>query len=297
MRLGYALFVASAILITSARTSPTRSIGVKNGYPGVSIWVTLYSADAVIGAVRTIVDTRCVRSGAEAILSSNSDYRNVYVRSELKQSEDCRGDTIDDTTVNNSVNFFPDITWVTLLPQANFPQTYWANGKLDVAPPIQTTLPAPVETVLFSRIKGRDGQPMVLSIDTNNPDCRQGGPDGRCGAVIDRYRPGNAGQTWLRQKTGNGYLLTNKATGMLARVAPGNGNRVLLVGLTSMNIISSVWTIGGNCLTNCALRPFRDSNQNLNVFGDGPYNVGNPVGTWGWDGGQINETWYMSPQP
>jgi hypothetical protein len=265
---------------------------VKNGYPGVSIWVTLYSADAVIGAVRNIVTARCVRSGAEVVLSGGFDYANAYVRSELKQREDCGGDTIDDTTVNDSV-LPTNFNWVTLLPQANFPQTYWAHGKLDAAPPIQTTLPAPAETVLFSRIKDKDGQPMVLSIDVNNPDCRQGGPDGRCGVVIDRYRPGNAGQTWLRQKTANGYLFTNKATGMLARVAPGNGNRVLLVGLTSMNIISSVWTIGGDSRTNCALRPFSDSNQNLNVFGDGPYNAGNPVGTWGWDGGQINETWYM----
>jgi len=293
-------FVVSAILIASTRASsptPTRTIGVKNGYPGVSIWVTLYGTDTVIGAVRSIVDARCVRSGAETTFSSNSDSRDVYVRSELKQSEDCRGDTIDDTTVQSSVNFFPFL-WVTLLPQANFPKTYWANGKLDVAPPIQTTFPAPVETVLFSRIRNRDGQPMVLSIDANNPDCRQGGPDGRCGAVIDRYRPGNAGQTWLRQKTGNGYLFTNKATGMLAHVAPGNGNRVLLVGLTSSaNIISSVWSTGGDCRVACAIRPFHDSNQNLNVFGDGPYNVGNPVGTWGWSGGQINENWYMSPQP
>jgi hypothetical protein len=293
MRSGYALLSAILIASTQIHASPTRSVGVKNGYPGISIWVTLYSADPIIGSVRNIVTARCVPSGVEAVLSGDFDYANSYVRSELKQRLDCGGDTIDDTTVN--VGALPsNPNWVTLLPQASFPKTYWAQGRLGVAPPIQTTLPAPTETVVFSRIKDRDGQPMVLSIDVNNSNCRQGGPDGLCGVVIARYVPGSASQTWLRQKTANGYLFTNKATAMIAHIAPGNGNRVLLIGLTSLNIISSVWTIGGDIRTNCAIRPFSDSNQNLNVFGNGPYNAGSPVGTWGWSGGDVNETWYMN---
>ncbi len=36
-----------------------------------------------------------------------------------------------------------------------------------------------------------------------------------------------------------------------------------------------------------------DGNQNLNVFGDGPYNPGAAVGSWEWSGGQPNEVWQI----
>jgi len=294
MRLLHLLATLSSLALSV--TAYEYSIGVKNGYPGVSIWATLYAADPFTGAIRTIVNTRCLKSGEEAILSYSVAFisPNVYVRAELKQQENCGGDTLAETTVNGDATPSPP-NWVTLLPQANFGQIYWTHDKSNVAPPIDSTLPAPVETVIFSRVRG--GQSIALSVDTNNPNCRVGGQSNQCGVIIDDYRPGNPNQIWLRQNAGNGYLLTNKATQMLAYVANGNGNRVMLLSKTSLNMIASLWTIGGNCQSNCALRPLHDGGQNLNVFGDGPYGPGRAVGTWGWGGGDINETWFMTPSP
>jgi len=267
------------------------SIGAKNGYPGVSTWVTLYSSD-LLGIRRNIVASRCLKSGEEGIMTYTGDTANCFVRAELKQREDCGGDTLSDSTINANAG---GGNWVTLLPQFNFPQTYWTTYRSPVAQPIDSSLPPPVETVIFSRVRG--GQSIALSVDPSNRSCVQGGPDGQCNVIIDNYQPGNANQIWLRQKTGNGYLFTNKATQMLAYVPNGNGNRIVMMSKTSINIIGSVWTLGGDCRVNCSLRPYHDDGQNMNIFGNGPYGPGRAVGTWGWGGGDVNETWFMSPSP
>ncbi|MBC7659994.1 MAG: hypothetical protein H7249_09825 [Chitinophagaceae bacterium] len=84
---------------------------------------------------------------------------------------------------------------------------------------------------------------------------------------------------------------------MVATVNQGNGNRVVLRASNIWTMYMGHWTVGGDCASNCALRPIYDDGQNLNAFGNGPYAPGNAVGTWGWNGGALNETWYLSLRP
>lgn len=39
---------------------------------------------------------------------------------------------------------------------------------------------------------------------------------------------------------------------------------------------------------------FQNDDLNLNVLGDGPYGNGSRVGSWGWGGGDDNESWNQS---
>ncbi len=110
--------------------------------------------------------------------------------------------------------------------------------------------------------------------------------------ILANYAPGDASQIWQKVFKGTSIALRNQKTGKLMRVTGGNG-RVTLLDTDDFNG-GSKWTVGGDCKSNCTLRPEWDSSQNLNAFGNGPYNAGNAVGTWGWGGGSGNETWYWT---
>lgn len=47
-----------------------------------------------------------------------------------------------------------------------------------------------------------------------------------------------------------------------------------------------------------AIRPALNSDRNLNILGNGPYNPGSVVAAWdGWDNGKPNEVWAIGPFP
>ena len=268
----------------------------KNGYEGASIWVTLYGADKFAGSIRWIADYGCVKAGEtrKFRIVSNSGGENAYLRSELKQNVDCVGNTLHDTIVNSGADAGGNINY-TLLPQADYPQTYWAKGLFPVASPTIPELPPAVETRIFSRTN-YNGLSMVLGIDATDPNCAQK-IDGLCKAVLRTYRYDDDGQIWNRITLKGAHVFVNKANGMIAQVRPGQGNPIVLFTSTTTNTYIGRWTIGGNCNSGCALRPIHDDGQNLNVFGGGPHPEGSAVGTWGWGGGSLNETWILSPAP
>jgi len=270
----------------------------KNGHPNLSIWVTLYHADRA-DLVRTIHDSGCVPAGTTRTFTINTtDHTsNAYLRSELKLNADCRGTTLHDTTVNSGAKdpLIATDTF-TLLPQNSYPQTYWAAGNQNVGTVSIANLPAPVVTRIFSRA-GTNGKVLVLGIDPGNTACLRTPTPGQCRAILREENASEYGQYWERYALDGGYVFKNMANDQLLAVAPGNGNPIVLQKSTVTNMYAYRWTIGGNCASNCALRPIQDGGQNLNVFGGGPYDAGRAVGTWGWDGGGINETWTLSPAP
>ncbi|TSD87036.1 RICIN domain-containing protein [Mycobacterium sp. KBS0706] len=90
----------------------------------------------------------------------------------------------------------------------------------------------------------------------------------------------------------SGFSIVNKTSGLLAYVnGYGNGARLLQRPASQMNT-DAVWTYGASG-TFQAIRPWADSDQNWNVFGNphpipkGPLGMG----TWNWGGGQANEVW------
>ena len=124
---------------------------------------------------------------------------------------------------------------------------------------------------------------LVLSIDPANPS----------GALIlATFDPSNDGQKWTKMEFTDGFSLVNKRTMLAAFVPNGNGNRVTQVPVTQVDEYS-LWTLGGDEGADFhAVRPLHDSGQNLNVFGNNDVNsAGAAVGTWGWGGGNNNETW------
>jgi hypothetical protein len=59
--------------------------------------------------------------------------------------------------------------------------------------------------------------------------------------------------------------------------------------------LSTLWTFGsGTYGYYRAVRAYKDDDENMNAYGDGPYD-GAVVGTCGWGGGDPNEVWYPVP--
>lgn len=119
------------------------------------------------------------------------------------------------------------------------------------------------------------------------------GGDPKDGLILDTYRPGDLTQRWSVLNQGNNtFVLKNQAQGRIAYVPNGNGNRVTLVAATAITPFST-WTIDRDWASGCVLKPLHDPGQCLDAFGNGPYQARNPVGTWGWGGGQANELWII----
>ncbi len=293
-----ACLAVSGVFFNTSATADTY-VTAKNGFPDMSIWVTLYEADKSLGVVRTIRDSGCLNPGESRAfrIGTNDAASNAYLRSELKQNRNCTGNTLHDTTVNSGAvnqNSYSSIDY-TLLPQSQFPATYWEKGILPMGQVTIAGLGDGVDTFVVSRSTYNNSY-MVLGIDPNDWNC-QAKIEGKCAATLRTYQPGEVGQIWIRKTLNGAHVLINKLNNMVALVAEGNGNQVFLYNQIAANIYAGRWTIGGNCSSNCALRPIHDSGQNLNIFGNGPYGPGRNIGTWGWSGGQVNETWWMYPAP
>ena len=58
--------------------------------------------------------------------------------------------------------------------------------------------------------------------------------------------------------------------------------------------LGNPWEICGAFSQPDAIRVHNHADWNLNVLGDGPYDVGRRVGVWNWDGGAANERWTIA---
>ena len=142
--------------------------------------------------------------------------------------------------------------------------------------------------VIRSRVAGN----LVLAVNKANPER---------GLVLEALRPGDLAQRWYvlqnkRNVNGRRVLesvsLVNVATETLAGMRGGQGSAITLWH-RSVDDATTRWTIQGDRASNCAIRPLRNSGQNLNVIGNGPYRPGSAVSTWSWGRGRDNETWMI----
>lgn len=86
-----------------------------------------------------------------------------------------------------------------------------------------------------------------------------------------------------------GFVLLNYQTSMVIS-APNDDSAVKLTKLVDMN--RGVWRFLG--VDYGAIQLQANTNMNLNVEGDGPYNSGTRVLVWDWSGGDSNEIWNFS---
>jgi len=95
----------------------------------------------------------------------------------------------------------------------------------------------------------------------------------------------------------SGFSIVSQASGLLAYVSGnGNGAQLLQRPADQMNT-DAVWTYGSSGGPFQAVRPWINSGQNWNVFGN-PHPIPKgplAMGTWSWGGGQANEVWQAAP--
>jgi hypothetical protein len=107
--------------------------------------------------------------------------------------------------------------------------------------------------------------------------------------AVTSLGPNDPSQLWTPVMDGssdNAFVLLNQETNMVI-VAGANGP----VSLAQSNTTSrATWLF----INTGAIQLQADTGQNLNVSGDGPYNSGTAILTFGWDGGASNETWKMN---
>lgn len=164
----------------------------------------------------------------------------------------------------------------------------WGGGAPNEIWRFLPTTPPPQQPCLIES-KILDGTAnMVLSANPTNASGE---------VVIEPYTPGLTREVWIQNTiprvSGNSYIYVNEASGLALYSPGGNGSQVTLV---PFNISSNgmYWNVASPfTATWNALQYAPDGNQNLNVFGDGPYNPGAAVGTWEWSGGADNEVWQI----
>ena len=198
--------------------------------------------------------------------------------------------------LKNLTSKLPDESWEGAPPTGPGPSP--ANA-LEASP--TPPLDGQPKFAIFSRVN--DGKSLVLSADPKNP---QGG-----GLVLEPYAKGDPAQQWYVIKMGKApftidsntistgawgpYEIVNVKTGRDVHSQGGQGKQ-LITSLRPAPTPFTLWTIGGDQTTNCAIRPVAADSQNFNVLGNGPYKAGNTVGTWDWSKGAPNETWRLVAQ-
>ncbi|MEA1649758.1 hypothetical protein UAJ10_12125 [Nitrospirillum sp. BR 11164] len=161
----------------------------------------------------------------------------------------------------------------------------WGGGAGNEIWQVQTVSavwPRPTQT--FSFISGMAPY-LQLSVDPKNT----------AGALVvdDNYATqAPAAFVFTATQWIGGFSIVNKASGLLAYVSgDGNGSSLLQRAANQLNV-DSLWTYGGGGAFQ-AIRPWIDSGQNWNVFGN-PHPIPKgplAMGTWSWGHGQANEIW------
>jgi hypothetical protein len=114
--------------------------------------------------------------------------------------------------------------------------------------------------------------------------------------TIKANGPGNASASnaiWIATCWSTGISFKNKATGQY--IAYGSDDSALAAGVYDMGV-RTLWTTAPNSTGKdprpwIAIRPYLNSNMNLNSFGGTDPN--DTIGVWSWGGGDSNEIWLM----
>ena len=258
---------------------------ITNNSTSNSIWVTIYD----LGETRQL-DYGCVsKNSTRRWAAGQYTWGSFYkVRAEVKQNADCGGATLFDTRYQAYATVTDPQSVISSLLYSGSGY-YWASGNGGAGPKNAPQLPT--EPVL---IRTRANSDLVLSIDRTHPSCTVGGRDLFCPVIVRKLVPGDSSQSWERSyHPEGGVIFKNSFSKMLLWAEPGNEAKVTMVGPNRIEV-GSRWTIGGDCNSNCALRPYRDSGQNLNILQGGSITDGRAVGTYEWTSGAENETWSMS---
>ena len=135
---------------------------------------------------------------------------------------------------------------------------------------------------MYYRIQSNTG--LYLSVDNNNLH----------GGLIINNLYDDPSQYWvpvafINGTSNNGLALLNVKTQLII-ASPGSNQPVTQVSPNAISGLSATWNASG-----AAIQLHADTNQNLNVSGNGPYPAGTPVVSWDWSGGEKNETWNWIP--
>lgn|GEM_PF-6484874 len=105
-----------------------------------------------------------------------------------------------------------------------------------------------------------------------------------------------SGQYVIDGTTPLGAVFINEELSMALRSTPGGG--AVFCADPSLQDVWSVWRIGGAPDPGVwAVHSAGDDNLTLNASGTGPYDAGNPVITYAWQGGAQNEQWFVTLVP
>jgi len=264
-------------------------ISVNNGFPGAKLWVTIYMSDA-IGLSRSIVNSGPVNpaENVEFKLPSAGNSR-FYVRCETSAPIHGTDVKFSDTTAEALPSDDAAHPYqCTLLPQSDPTGTYIEPGNTTGNAQMALSSNNTYTAYLVQAGFGSGTMNGYLAADPNNTN--------QCIVVTRANSAPPPFMLWqkLDAQWGSIFINTGNPQTLLYAV-DGNGARAQLIPNTPINQRLALWTIGGTFPNKVALRPMADSSQNLNVFGDGPYKSGNPVGTWSWGGGAGNEVWSFIP--
>lgn len=264
-------------------------ISVNNGYPDAKLWVTIYMFD---GLSRSVVNSGAVNAAEnkefEAPSAGNSLYK-FYVRCETSAPIHGTDVKFSDTTAEALPS--DDVAHpyqCTLLPSTDPTGTYIVAGNTTGNAQMNLSGNNTYTAYLVQAGFGSGSWNGYLAVDPKNAN--------QCSVVTRTDTVPPQSMLWQKLDAQWGSILINTQNPQtLLYAVDGNGAHAQLIPNTPLNQRLALWTIGGNFPNNVAIRPMADSSQNLNVFGDGPYNSGNAVGTWSWGGGAPNEVWSFIP--
>lgn len=137
-----------------------------------------------------------------------------------------------------------------------------------------------------SHAKTPTGQALYLSLNNNNPSS---------GLVVVAQAT-NDSQLWqpvvlVENSTtvvGTVLLCKQLVNGQQVVAGTGDASFVIPVNVQDATASNATWN-----LKLPAVQFAYNTDWNLNVSGNGPYNPGNPVLIWKWKDGQPNETWSL----
>ncbi|GAB7341709.1 hypothetical protein MBLNU457_g0048t1 [Dothideomycetes sp. NU457] len=264
-------------------------ISVQNGYPGAKLWVTIYMYD---GLSRSIVNSGALNTPGtaefEAPSAGNSLYK-FYVRCETFAPINGTDVKFSDTTAEALPSDDEAHPYqCTLLPASDPTGTYIAAGNTTGNAQMALSGNNTYTAYLMQAGFGSGTKNGYLSVDPNNAN--------QCAVVTKTDAAPPSSMLWQKLDAQWGSIFINIQTPQtLLYAVDRNGAHAQLIPNTPLNQRLALWTIAGNFPNKVAIRPMADSSQNLNVFGGGPYNSGNPVGTWSWGGGAGNEVWSFIP--
>jgi hypothetical protein len=269
-----------------------------------AVWVTIYDVAETQHLDYGCVSARSSRRWASGNYTWGSFY---HVRTEVKANSDCTGDTLFDTSIeiNPNATLYTSFGGMTglaydlIVNLVDYGSGYYlATGNSQAGPAAEFNGAVSVDPGPFLFWSEVDGVSQVLA---PNPNCT----DGSCGVVIEPYTVDATNEQWTQGWGDHGPTYTNVQSSMVLVPPTSQGATITLYSQNFVGFLKALgaapsymtWTIGGDFWNGFALRPLSNSDLNLNVLGNGPYNAGNAVSIWSWAGGAPNEVWKATHVP